>query len=72
MNGALTAFSFGKRACIGLNLAWEELYLAMNALVRAGVEIKLGKDMKNEEMEVEDRFAAIPRGKKLMLEVVKV
>lgn len=72
MNGAFTAFSFGKRACIGLNLAWEELYLAMNALVRAGVEIRLGKEMTAGEMEVEDRFAAIPRGKKLMLEVVKL
>lgn len=72
MNGALTAFSFGKRACIGLNLAWEELYLAINALVRAGVGIKLGKGMKNSEMEVEDMFAATPRGKKLMLEVVRL
>lgn len=72
MNGALTAFSFGKRACIGMNLAWEELYLAINALVRAGVEIRLGKDMEAAEMEIEDRFAAIPRGKKLMLEVVRL
>lgn len=72
MNGALTAFSFGKRACIGLNLAWEELYLAINAFMRAGVEIRLGKEMQTSEMEIEDRFAAIPRGKRLMLEVVEL
>ncbi|MBE3049540.1 cytochrome P450, partial [Candidatus Bathyarchaeota archaeon] len=72
MNGALTVFSFGKRACIGLNLAWEELYMAINAFVRAGVEIRLGKEMEAGEMEIEDRFAAIPRGKKLMLEVVRL
>ncbi|SPN99927.1 uncharacterized protein DNG_02779 [Cephalotrichum gorgonifer] len=72
MNGAFTAFSVGKRACIGLNLAWEELYLAINAFVRAGVEIRLGKEMKASDMEIEDRFAAIPRGQKLMLEVVRL
>lgn len=72
MSGAFTVFSFGKRSCIGLNLAWEELYLAINALVRAGVEVRLGKDMTESEMEVEDRFAAAPRGKRLMLNVVRV
>lgn len=72
MNGALTAFSVGKRAYIGVNLAWEELYLAINAFMRAGVETRLGKEMKAGDMEIEDRFAAIPRGKKLMLEVVKL
>ena len=72
MNGALITFSVGKGACISLNLAWEELYLVVNALMRAGVEIKLGKEINPGEMEIEDRLATTPRGKKLMLAVVKL
>ena len=72
MIGAFTVFSFGKRACIGLNLAWEELFLVINALVRQGVELRLGKEMTAADMEIEDRFAAAPRGKKLVLKAVKV
>lgn len=72
MTAYFTPFSFGRRTCIGLNLAWDELILAMNSLMRSGVEIRLGKEMTGDDMEIEDRFAALPKARKLILEVVRV
>ncbi|KUL81710.1 hypothetical protein ZTR_09512 [Talaromyces verruculosus] len=54
MEAALTPFSIGRRNCIGLNLAWEELYIAIEALARSGIEWKLGAEMTLAEMEMED------------------
>ncbi|KAH7065894.1 cytochrome P450 [Paraphoma chrysanthemicola] len=72
MEGSLTPFSIGQRNCIGQNLAWEELYIAVDVLMRAGLKFRIGSEMKIEEMEMEDRFNIAPRGRRLMLEVEKV
>ncbi|KAF9696277.1 hypothetical protein EKO04_005745 [Ascochyta lentis] len=68
MNASLTPFSIGRRNCIGQNLAWEELYAAVEILVRR-LKFRLGAEMQPWEMEIEDRFTAAPRGHRLMLEV---
>ncbi|KAE8421106.1 cytochrome P450 [Aspergillus pseudocaelatus] len=70
MDLSLTPFSLGKHICIGQNLAWEELYLAVEALMRRGFTLRLGKEMKNGDMEMEDRFNIAPRGRRLILEVI--
>lgn len=71
MEASLTPFSIGRRNCIGQNLAWEELYLAVSAIMRAGLKLSLGSEMKYWEMEIEDRFNIAPRGHRLMLEVTR-
>jgi cytochrome P450 len=72
MEASLTPFSTGKRNCIGQNLAWEELYIAVNSLMRAGIELRLGKEMRPWDMDMEDRFNIAPKGRRLMLEVVRI
>jgi cytochrome P450 len=72
MEGSLTPFSIGRRGCIGQNLAWDELYLALNAITRSGIELRLGLEMEPWEMEMEDRFNIAPKGRRLMLEVVRL
>ena len=72
MEASLTPFSIGRRGCIGQNLAWEELYIAVNVLMRSGVELKLGQEMRPWEMEMEDRFNIAPKGRRLMLEVLRI
>lgn len=71
MEASLTPFSIGRRNCIGQNLAWEELYLAVSAIMRAGLKLRLGAEMKPWEMDIEDRFNIAPRGHRLMLEVTR-
>lgn len=71
MEASLTPFSIGRRNCIGQNLAWEELYLAVGAIMRAGLRLKIGPEMGDWEMDVEDRFNIAPRGHRLMLEVTR-
>jgi cytochrome P450 len=72
MKGSLTPFSVGRRNCIGQNLAWEELYLAVETVMRAGVEVRLGREMRWDDMDMEDRFNIAPKGRRLMLEVVRL
>ncbi|KAH8893591.1 cytochrome P450 [Thozetella sp. PMI_491] len=72
MELSLTPFSLGKRNCIGQNLAWEEIYWAVSAVMRAGLKLKLGQEMQDWEMEKEDRFNIAPRGRRLMLEVTRI
>lgn len=45
MEGSLTPFSVGRRNCIGQNLAWEELYIAVSAIMRAGLKLCIGLEM---------------------------
>jgi cytochrome P450 len=71
MESSLTPFGIGRRNCIGQNLAWQELYWAIDSLMRAGVQLELGVEMSNWEMEKIDRFNIAPRGKRLMLAVTK-
>lgn len=71
MDASLTPFSIGRRNCIGQNLAWEELYLAVSAIMRAGLKLRLSPEMQGWEMEIEDRFNIAPRGHRLMLEVTR-
>ncbi|CAG9975294.1 unnamed protein product [Clonostachys byssicola] len=71
MESSLTPFGVGRRNCIGQNLAWQELYWAIDSLMRAGVQLELGSQMGNWEMEKIDRFNIAPRGKRLMLAVTK-
>ncbi|KAK4071772.1 uncharacterized protein Triagg1_6010 [Trichoderma aggressivum f. europaeum] len=70
MESALTPFSLGRRACLGLNLAWDELYIAVSSVFR-NLELRLGDEMTDVDMELEDRFNIAPVGRKLMLKVSK-
>ncbi|ENH98709.1 hypothetical protein COCC4DRAFT_45858 [Bipolaris maydis ATCC 48331] len=72
MEGALTPFGIGRRNCIGQNLAWEELYLAINEIMCADLQLSIGQEMQAWEMEIEDRFNIAPRGHRLMLKIVKL
>ncbi|KAH3960968.1 hypothetical protein HBI56_210910 [Parastagonospora nodorum] len=69
MESSLTPFSIGRRNCIGQNLAWEELYIAVSAIMRAGLKLRLGPEMQPWEMEIVDRFNIAPKGQRLMLHV---
>ncbi|KAJ5631589.1 cytochrome P450 [Penicillium longicatenatum] len=71
MDMSLTPFSLGRRNCIGQNLAFEELYVAIEVIMRSGLVLRLGKEMENWEMGMEDRFNIAPKGRRLMLEVVE-
>ena len=70
MEMSLTPFSVGRRNCIGQNLAWEELYLAVDSVMRADFTLRFGREMKRGDMDMEDRFNIAPRARKLMLEVI--
>ncbi|CAK7207779.1 hypothetical protein SEUCBS139899_010592 [Sporothrix eucalyptigena] len=72
MDLSLTPFSIGKRNCIGQNLAWRELYWAIVCIMQAGLETRVGSEMKDGDMHQEDRFNTAPRGRRLMLEVTRV
>ncbi|EAT77424.1 hypothetical protein SNOG_15199 [Parastagonospora nodorum SN15] len=71
MESSLTPFSIGRRNCIGQNLAWEELYIAVGAIMRAGLKLCLGPEMQPWEMEIVDRFNIAPKGQRLMLHVTR-
>ena len=68
MEKALTPFSLGSRNCIGQNLARAELLLATSLLFRK-LDLQLNEEMKNDDMDMEDRFNIAPRGRKLLLNV---
>lgn len=72
MELSLTPFSLGRRNCIGKNLPWEELYLAVNSVMRAPFTLLLGKEVENGEMDVEDRYNIAPRARRLMLEIISL
>lgn len=71
MEIALPPFSMGRRNCIGQNLAWIELCLAVSRIL-SPVELRLGSGMRDNNIEMEDRFNIAPKGKNLLLEVWKV
>lgn len=52
MEDSLTPFSIGRRNCIGQNLAWEELYLAVGAIMHARLKFSISPEMKPWEMEI--------------------
>jgi cytochrome P450 len=68
---AFTPFSLGTRNCIGQNLAKAELLLAVSIVFRR-LDLRLNEVMTESDMEMEDRFAASPRGGKLMLDVSEI
>lgn len=68
---AFTPYSLGPRNCIGQNLANLELRIA-TALLFSNLDFRLHPTMKEEDMEMEDRFAALVRGGKLLLNVERL
>jgi cytochrome P450 len=69
MENTLTPFSLGRHACIGQNLAWAELYIAVSQIVR-NVRLSFSSElMEDSDMEMEDRFYIAPKGKRLLLHV---
>lgn len=65
---AFTPYSLGPRNCIGQNLANAELLLVASEVVRR-IDFVLNPSMKDQDMEMEDHFAASPKGKKLLLDI---
>ncbi|OGM49879.1 hypothetical protein ABOM_001549 [Aspergillus bombycis] len=70
MDLSLTPFSVGRRNCIGQNLAWEELHLAVDVRMRAEFALVVSKEMKSGDMDMEDRFNIAPKARHLLLEVL--
>lgn len=71
MEKAFTPFSLGPRSCIGQNLAKAELLLATSLVFRR-LDLRLHHTMTEGDMEMEDRFAVSPRGKKLLVDIMEV
>lgn len=71
MNGALTPFSTGVRNCIGQNLAKAELFLATSKIIR-NLQLQLNEDMTDDDMEMEDRGPTIPKGRRLLVDIVEI
>lgn len=45
MDTSLTPCSFGRRNCIGQDLAWEGLHLALSAIIHAGQKLRIGLEI---------------------------
>ncbi|KAL2848908.1 cytochrome P450 [Aspergillus pseudoustus] len=69
MDLCLAPFSLGRRNCIGQNIAWEELYLAIDAVMRGGFTMMVSKEMRSGDMDMEDHFNVAPKGHRLLLEI---
>ncbi|KAH7259422.1 cytochrome P450 [Fusarium redolens] len=72
MEASLTPFGSGRRNCIGKKLAWEELYLAVNALMWAGIEFRAREETDDEDTQLLGFIAASPKAKRLVLEIARV
>lgn len=68
---AFTPFSLGPRNCIGQNLARAEILLATSLAFRR-LDLRLNEAMKESDMDMEDRFAVSPKGRRLLLDVVEL
>jgi cytochrome P450 len=68
MEKSLTPFGLGPTNCIGQNLAKVELLLATSYLFKK-LDITLEPTMTEDDMFMEDRFAAAPKSRKLLLNV---
>lgn len=71
MEKAFTPYSLGPRNCIGQNLANLEIRLAVSHLFRH-LDFRLNPEMREADMEMEDRFAALSRGGRLLLDVTQL
>ncbi|KAI5804270.1 cytochrome P450 [Geopyxis carbonaria] len=58
----LLSFGKGDRACLGVNLAWRELYL-VTAEVVGRYHMRLSDGVREEDLEVVDKFAVGMRGR---------
>ncbi|KEF58698.1 uncharacterized protein A1O9_06624 [Exophiala aquamarina CBS 119918] len=65
---AFTPFSLGSRNCIGQNLARAELLIATSLVFRR-LDLRLNDAMEESDMDMEDRFAVSPKGRRLLLDV---
>lgn len=71
MEKAFTPYSLGPRNCIGQNLAKAELLLATSQICRR-LDLRLSVAMKEGDMEMEDHFAALPKGRRLLLDICEL
>jgi hypothetical protein len=59
---AYMPFGGGSRVCIGLHLAWMELRLGAALFFRQCRGAQLGETMRDEMMEMDNRFLISPKG----------
>ena len=63
MNEAFMPFSKGTRACLGINLAYMELKVTVATLIKS-FTVRVGDDMKGDDMDMRDHFLIFPKGGK--------
>src|SRR5271170_3517470 len=66
MNEAFMPFSKGTRACLGINLAYMELKVTVATLIKS-FSVRVGDDMKRDDMDMRDHFLIFPKGGKCNL-----
>ncbi|KAM0345672.1 hypothetical protein ACHAPU_006327 [Fusarium lateritium] len=66
---ALSPFGAGSRVCIGLHLAWMELRLGAALFFRECRGARLGPEMTDEMMELENHFLVAPKGHSCVVKV---
>jgi cytochrome P450 len=63
-------FGKGKRSCMGMNLAIMEMKLATASIFKR-YSVKVSEQMKEDDMDIIDRFAVNPKGGKCLLSFSK-
>lgn len=71
MNELFMPFSKGSRACLGINLAYMELKVAVATLL-GRYQVSLAPDMQAHDMDMRDHFLIFPTGGKCNLVFHKV
>ena len=66
---AMGPFGAGSRICIGMHLAWMELRLGAALFFRECRGVRLGEEMTDEMMEMENHFLIAPKARKCIVKL---
>lgn len=71
MRDQMTLFGKGARSCLGRRIATMEIKLAVAALVK-NFDVEIGSPTTDDDMQMTDHFALIPKGGKCILRFTEV